>query len=73
MQNFIGLYLDTINALLTVRIQNASIFRKLPKHKNVWSPPQPFAIKRYVHNDNTKPLGNIVLDNMSFQTIAVKV
>ena len=51
----------TINALFPVNssLRNASIFRKYPKHQNVRSPPEHFAIG-YVHNDNL-PRGNIAL------------
>ena len=40
-------------------LRNASIFRNLPTHKLLRSPPEYFAIG-YVHNDNL-PLGNIAL------------
>ena len=40
-------------------LQNAIIFRKSPKHKNVRSPPEHFAIG-YVYNNNLS-LGNIAL------------
>ena len=41
----------TINALLTVHSEMLQFLRKYPKHQNVWSPPEHFAIG-YVHNDN---------------------
>ena len=40
-------------------LRNASIFMKYPKHQNVRSPPEHFAIG-YVHSDNL-PRGNIAL------------
>ena len=67
MQNIIEFY-ELLFALLTVRSEMLPFFRKLPKHKNVWSAPEHFAIG-YVHNDNL-PLRNIALQYMSFKTIA---
>ena len=49
----------TIDALLTVRSEMLPFSGNNPKHNNVRSPPEHFAI-RYVHNDNL-PLGNIAL------------
>ena len=49
----------TINALLAIHSKILPLAEKKPKHTNVQSPPEHFAID-YVHNDNL-PLGNIAL------------
>ena len=71
MQNFIELYevMNYYKCPANSSLQNASIFRNLPKHKIVRSPPEHFAIGLYVllvHNDNL-PLGNIALQYHSNQ------
>ena len=68
MQNFVELYVWTINALLTVHSEMLP-FQEITKNiKMLFGvPPEHFAIG-YVHNDNLL-LGNIAYNSL-FQTIS---